>query len=118
MEITERGNITSRRQVVRFWRKTFPSGSALAPLTTMTFLQNSAPNGKQHQELDVKSFRSTPRFQLPFLAGGARESDTLDIISMTSRNGNLQIKFETLEGCSLPATSPSSQYQCSSLMHA
>jgi hypothetical protein len=101
VEIAEADNIVSivsRRQVIRFWQRKFPNKR---PLVTMTLLQSSILDGRQHKEIDIAKFKADPEYHIPRTFPGIRrhtESNILDIFPSVLNTRTLHIKFDLVQG--------------------
>lgn len=92
VEIRQAGTITSRRQVIRFWRREF---SERRPTVTMTYLETSIRDGQKHKEFDLGKFIQDPKFVIPRIPWIGGRSETLEVSSVVLPM-SLRIKFEKI----------------------
>jgi hypothetical protein len=94
----EAGVITSKRQVIRFWKRESTDKSDKRPVVTLTYLETSLGDGRSHKELNIGRFTRDPQYVISWMGiGRPKESETIEIFSVSPQMC-LRIKFEAIEG--------------------
>lgn len=102
IKLSQNGDLLSRLQVLRFWKRKKGYG---APVVTMTFLQSSIDDGCSHEEYDLAMFNCKATLTSSSRNPLRRRHDT-DIVQLLSARihpaTNILIQFRTVQGEHLP----------------
>ncbi|KAF5720988.1 hypothetical protein FMUND_3891 [Fusarium mundagurra] len=106
VEIKVDGRIVARRQMLRFWRRVEPDGTAT---NTFTYYISSGTSAGEHDEVNLAELQSSvtvPRIRrLSWDIGRRVESNSVDLMPSPRGSRQFHIKFETDQGQCFISTS-------------